>query len=304
MARLFDAFIMADWSAASKPSTGANSIWIGVHAKDARFRFQFQAVNPDTRLKANQFLKDMIARLTQRGDKILVGFDFSLGYPAGTAAALGLNLAGNPPWKAIHAHLASKLKDKPDNSNARYAIAAGMNYAISKGPSPFWGAPSKDQVSTLSGTRPDYEASALSEFRLVEEHLKQSGKGNPKSCWQLSYAGSVGSQSLLGIPHVHDLRVTIPKSAVWPFETGFRESGDEEWLEQANVILAEVYPSLLKTAPKQGEVLDQAQVRTLCEHFETLDRDGDLAPLFAPPEGVDMEKNPQILLEEGWILGA
>ncbi|MEL6472838.1 MAG: hypothetical protein AAFQ21_02055, partial [Pseudomonadota bacterium] len=90
MTPLFDAYIMVDWSAAAKPATGANSIWIGVLAKDARLNLQFQAVNPDTRLKARAFLEEMIERLTKRGDKVLLGFDFSFGFPAGTADALGL----------------------------------------------------------------------------------------------------------------------------------------------------------------------------------------------------------------------
>ena len=143
MTRLFDAYIMVDWSAASKPVTGKNSIWIGILARDARLKLQYQSANIDTRLKARAFLEQMIAKLTGRGDRILVGFDFSLGYPAGTAAALGLDLTGKAPWQAMHAHLAAKMKDKPDNSNPRYAIAAGMNYAISKGPFPFWGAPAR-----------------------------------------------------------------------------------------------------------------------------------------------------------------
>ena len=32
MARIFDAYIIVDWSAASKPSQGANSVWIGALA--------------------------------------------------------------------------------------------------------------------------------------------------------------------------------------------------------------------------------------------------------------------------------
>ena len=30
MARLFNAYVIVDWSAASKPTTGADSIWVGV----------------------------------------------------------------------------------------------------------------------------------------------------------------------------------------------------------------------------------------------------------------------------------
>ena len=99
MPRLFDAYIMVDWSAAAKPVTGANSIWIGILARDARLKFQFKAVNPDTRLKARSFIEDMVGRLTGRGDKVLLGFDFSLGYPAGTAQAAGFDCRADRPGR-------------------------------------------------------------------------------------------------------------------------------------------------------------------------------------------------------------
>ncbi len=79
MARLFDAYIMVDWSAASKPVTGKNSIWVGILARDARLKLQYQSANIETRLKARAFLEGIIGKLTGRGDRILLGFDFALG---------------------------------------------------------------------------------------------------------------------------------------------------------------------------------------------------------------------------------
>ena len=38
MARLFDAYIIVDWSAAEGRKTGEQSVWIGVARRDARFR--------------------------------------------------------------------------------------------------------------------------------------------------------------------------------------------------------------------------------------------------------------------------
>ena len=35
--RLFSAYVVVDWSAASKPSTGADSVWIGVLKRGAPF---------------------------------------------------------------------------------------------------------------------------------------------------------------------------------------------------------------------------------------------------------------------------
>ena len=203
MSRLFDAYIAVDWSAAAKPVTGANSIWIGILARDARLRFQYRGVNMETRLKARAFLQDMVEKLTGRGDKVLLGFDFSFGFPAGTAEALGVDAARQPAWAAMHSQLAGKVREREDNSNARFALAAGFNYRISKGPFPFWGAPARDQVSTLPGKRPDFGPKApLPEFREVERHMRASRTGAPKSVWQLAYTGSVGSQTQIGRAHV------------------------------------------------------------------------------------------------------
>lgn len=302
MARLFDAYIMVDWSAAAKPTLGANSIWIGILAKDARLKLQFKAVNIDTRLKARTFLEDMVAKLTRRGDRVLLGFDFSLGYPAGTAQALGLDLTTRAPWEAMHAHLSSKLKDKADNSNARYAIAAGLNYAISKGPFPFWGAPARDVVSTLASTKPDFAGQPLPEFRLAESHLKEQKLGQPKSVWQLAYTGSVGSQSLTGIPHVHALRATWPNARIWPFETGTGEMTEDD-LEGVEVVIAEVYPSMVKAKAEKGETLDEVQVREIARHYSQLDEKGLLGAAFSTGKSLDEGKIEQIQAEEGWILG-
>ena len=303
MTRLFDAYIMVDWSAASKPVTGKNSIWIGILARDARLKLQYQSANIDTRLKARAFLEQMIAKLTGRGDRILVGFDFSLGYPAGTAEALGLKLDGKAPWQAMHEHLASKLKDKPDNSNARYAIAAGMNYAISKGPFPFWGAPARDVVSTLGSTKPDFTDAALPEYRIVETYLRDNKLGQPKSVWQLAYTGSVGSQSLTGIPHVHALREAWPEARIWPFEFDPSEPLIEEALTDIKVVMTEIYPSLTKAIPESGETVDAAQVRGIAHDFAALDGKGALSAAFSTAKGLDPAENTKIKAEEGWIPG-
>ena len=60
MARLFDSYVMVDWSAASKPTTGKDSIWIGVYARDARLRLTFRATNPATRSAAVEELTDIL----------------------------------------------------------------------------------------------------------------------------------------------------------------------------------------------------------------------------------------------------
>lgn len=302
MHRLFDAYIIVDWSAAAKPVTGANSIWIGVRARDARLKFQFTSANPKTRLEARTLIEALAEKLIARGDKVLIGFDFALGYPAGTADAIGLRQDGDQPWRAMHTHLASKVKEQQDNGNARFALAAGMNYAMTKGPHPFWGTTKRDQVSTLSMKKGDFSTkTSLPEHRLSEAWIKSQFKASPKSVWQLVGVGAVGSQSLLGIPTAVHLRRKIAGAQVWPFETGFKSLTPDD-LSEVTCVLAEVYPSTVKTTPEPGEVLDLAQVKTLSEHLESLDSAGKLASAFGPPNTLSSREIEQITCEEGWIL--
>jgi hypothetical protein len=148
MSRLFDDYVMVDWSASAKPATGADSIWVGVLKRDVRLQLRFEAHNPPTRKEAEALISRTLDELTRRGDRVLVGFDFPLGYPQGTAAAL--KLSATPAWAAMHAYIAREMKDKADNANNRFQLAAMMNRTISGGPFPFWGCPPRDALSTLS----------------------------------------------------------------------------------------------------------------------------------------------------------
>ncbi|MEO0467681.1 MAG: hypothetical protein AAF216_14160 [Pseudomonadota bacterium] len=306
MARLFDAYIMVDWSAAAKPATGANSVWIGILARDARLKFQFRAVNPDTRTKARAFLVDMIGKLLARGDKVLLGFDFALGYPAGTADAANFDTEAVPPWQAMFEFLSSRLKEREDNSRAdeRFAVAASLNYKISGGQFPFWGAMSqRHQSATLGQKKTAFDSDrAVAEHRMVESMLRKQPGATPKTVWQLGGQGSVGSQSLMGIPHVATIKSSFEGARLWPFELGLDELTDEG-LQGVNLVITEIYPSLIPTKPAPGTVLDAAQVETMARHYCDLDGKDRLGALFMGPEGKTEAEMSQIQAEEGWILG-
>ena len=297
MPRLFDAYIMVDWSAASSPKTGKDSIWIAdLRSRTNRTKFD----NPPTRFEAWTILAERLNRLKSAGCRTLLGFDFSFGYPAGTAKAIGL---AGAPWLAMHDWLARKIEDFPDNSNNRFAVAAELNGLISGSASPFWGVTSqKHRADTLMPNKPDYSKSRLAEFRMVEKFARGHGLGVPKSGWQLAYIGSVGSQSLLGIPYVGKLRKHFPTSRVWPFETGFKTL-TKEGLGDTDLVMAEIYPSLLNARPKPAEPLDKAQVRTMARHYWELDESGRLGARFAQPSGIKAVNLSNINNEEGWILG-
>ena len=141
MARLFDAYIIADWTAAEGKKLGEQSLWIGVAKRDVRFRLYTETHNVATRAEGEALLASLLAEHRKRGYRVLVGFDFNFGYPAGTAARL--KLTGTPPWSAMWKFIASNVVDKADNTNNRYQVAAKMNRLMTDEAWPFWGAPAK-----------------------------------------------------------------------------------------------------------------------------------------------------------------
>ena len=300
MSRLFNAYVVVDWSAAQTPKLGKDSVWIGVMKRDIRFRLTFEAFNPPTRHAAETQLREVMADLRRRGDRALVGFDFSLGLPAGAGAALKLK---DPTWKGVWAFLAGNVVDKPDNTNNRFAVANKMNRLMTDQAKPFWGAPPKDVQRWLQPTKPPAgdDAGLPPQFRRTELATQRLGKAGAKSILQLTGAGAVGGQALMGIPAAKRLADELgDKAAVWPFTTGWRVLKPED-LAGKEAVLAEVYPGLVPCRPEPGEIVDRAQVRAVAEHLAKLDETGKLGALFGPKAGEDVEL---VEREEGWILGA
>lgn len=290
--RLFQAYVMVDWSAATKPTTGPDSIWVGVLKRNVRFQMAFEAHNPPTRTAAEKHLTAVLDDLQRKRERVLVGFDFPLAFPRGTAAALKLE---GEPWRAVMDFVAREVKDKPDNANNRFQVGAKMNRQMTGEAFPFWGAPARDEQTMLSAKRVrEHGPADLPEHRLAEEALK-----GPSSIWKLYYQGSVGGQALTGLPVVK--RLADKRAAkVWPFETGWRRLAPAD-LAEVEAVFAEIYPSMFATKPAPGEIKDEAQVRGACERFNALDEKGQLSPLFGPAK--DDSRREIVEREEGWILG-
>jgi len=297
LARLFNAYVIVDWSAAAKPATGADSVWIGVLKRDVRFRLAFEAHNPPTRAAAEQKLNEILDDLKKRSERCLLGVDFPLGFPRGFAEAL--KLPGEAPWRSAWDQLAKMVKDKADNTNNRFGVGSEINRRLTGGPFPFWGCPPKDALTTLQPKRTRaHGPDDLPEFR----HADLAAKG-AASIWKLYYNGSVGGQAILGIPMMRRLKDARGDAMrVWPFETDFKAL-TEDSLAGVDVVAAEVYPSLFKATPAPGEVKDAAQVRVTAEHFAKLDEAGKLGAAFGFAKDADPATVADAEREEGWILG-
>ena len=109
---MFDTFAMVDWSAAAVPRKGRDSIWICWHAPDGE-----RLENPPTRHAAKMLLGEWLAAALSRGERVLLGFDFPFGYPAGFAARLGL---AGPPWRAVWDEIGRLIEDFEENRNNRF----------------------------------------------------------------------------------------------------------------------------------------------------------------------------------------
>ncbi|MEQ1608916.1 MAG: cobalamin biosynthesis protein CbiG [Hyphomonadaceae bacterium] len=300
MARLFESYVMVDWSAASKPATGADSIWIGALTPDSRLKLTFKATNPPTRAKAIEELSELLARCLKRGDRVLVGVDFPLGFPAGTSEALKLK---GEPGRAVRDFLLKEMKDKPDNSNNRFALAARMNRLISDGPFPFWGCSKKDELTTLSVKKTrEHGPKDISEFRIVEKAAMAAKKARPQPVWKIAYAGAIGGQAMTGIPAIERLREKFPALKVWPFDIPLAKL-DSEALADARIVLAEVLTTLNATNQQASEIRDEAQVRSICEAMAERDANGKLAAMFGGEAKLSDAQKAAVTSEEGWILG-
>jgi hypothetical protein len=295
--RLFDAYVIVSWSAASKASAGADSVRLGVVKRDVRFRNAYEAHAAPTRAEGEKRLAAILEDLGKRGERVLLGLDFPLGFPRGLAA--GLKLEGEP-WRAVWNQLDRMVKDKADNTNNRFGVGAEINRRLTGGPFPFWGCPPRDALTTLQPKRTrEHGPDDLPEQRLTELRAK----GAP-SIWKLYYNGSIGGHAILGIPMLRRLKLKYADAMkVWPFETGWSALTPAD-LEGVKVLAAEVYSGLVEAKPGPGETKDQAEVRAIAEHLARLDDASKLAPLLAEPNDLDEAASTVARTEEGWILGA
>jgi hypothetical protein len=292
VARLFNAYVIVDWSAASKPGTGADLIRIGVMKRDVRFRLAFESHALSTRAEAEKKLGAILDDFKKRNERAFVGFNFPLGFPRGLAA--GLKLPGEP-WTGLWDFLDKMVKDKADNTNNRFAVGSEINRRTTGGPFPFWGCPPRDALTTLQPKRvKEHGEGDVPEFRYTDLAVKGA------SIWKLYYAGSIGGHAILGIPAVRRLKKTR-QVKVWPFDTGWKAIAEAD-LDGVEVLAAEIRLGLVAAQPLPGEAKELAPVRALAERVAKLDETGKLGPAFAPPKGVPEGEVQAVEREEGWIL--
>ena len=212
--------LVVDWSANSKPKTGADSIWIGDACGNR--------VNPPTRLEAIRFLQDVVER---EGDeeKWLIAFDFSFGVPWWDGRTDG---GGLKFWEKVCKYFPEFDQEFFDLNNkaakGRWEVANSLNRNDFKQKN-FWGCPEdrEKELDDLSSTKGDQKK--------IPDETRFTDTYGAKSPWQLLGAGSVGSQMLMGICHLQRWlleREWRKDISVWPFEDSHKR-----------IVFAETFPS-------------------------------------------------------------
>jgi precorrin-8X/cobalt-precorrin-8 methylmutase len=314
---VFDFYIMVDWSgAARRRGQRSDAIWIahGARGTDAPV-----TDSPFSRTEAIELVQSLLLKQIAAENRALVGFDFAYGYPVDFAAALQAATGMSDkdlPWLTVWRYLGEHIKDdegttpnrKPTNRSNRFEVANRINALLSTNPTlagPFWCASEEAKYSYIRQKRPP-ELFQTAQGYLVKGLRLTDKRARSGSPFRLFGTASVGSQSLTGIAHLHQLR-NAPKLAarlaVWPFETGWATKA--KWLpNHVSILHAEIYPSVRDPMP--DEIKDRGQVRAMWQWARDVDREDLLWREFCRPIEVETgsKEDLAIQLTEGWILGA
>lgn len=237
---LFNFYIMVDWSgSASRRGNRPDAIWIasgGTEDEDP------ETESPFSRTEAVQRLRELMHAHLGKGHRVLLCFDFAYGFPRDFAAALQTATGKGdeiPPWRLVWDYLKSEVEDdggqspsrRPNNRSNRFDVANRINSLLSvssEAAGPFWCAPAEGKYPYLNQKRPPLPFQSAQGFFVQSMRFadQRARSGTP---FRLFGHGSVGSQTLTGIPRLHELRFApefVARSAVWPFEPGWAAKPD------------------------------------------------------------------------------
>ena len=266
----FDSFAVVDWSSGNDtgPKPRKDAIWVAARCGD-------KVKEPNylrNRESAFAWLHDLITSELDHGRRLLIGFDFPFGYPAGFAR----HVTGSHDPLSLWAFYRDYLRDTP-KANNRFALAGQIN-SIFPGIGPFWFNATKKEIPGLPRKGRDRQGHGMKERRVAEAHAKGTF-----TCWQMGGAGAVGGQVMSGLATLQRLRDGFPDAiSVWPFQR-----------ENKPVHFVEIWPSLIDPVVRAANdpIRDRAQVRLLARALANL-------PAQRLREMMDVEAP-----EEGWILG-
>jgi molybdopterin molybdotransferase len=276
----FDTFLMVDWSGGNdRGSTPKkDAIWVCA----AQNGVAEEPVYMRNRQTAESWISTFLTNERAAGRRVLAGFDFAFGYPAG----FGTKLTGSDDPFAIWDWFEMRVTDA-SNSNNRFDLAGEIN-AIFPGIGPFWGNGLKRDIENLPR-----KGLARQDHSMTEKRAAEGSAKGAFPVWQLSGAGAVGSQVIMGLPMLSRLRKKFGTDvAVWPFEA-----------LDCPIALVEIWPSLIAKAvaatQPAGRIKDAHQVTLLAQTLSALAPDdlGQLLDVPPTPEGSILGLGHEVMLD-------
>ncbi|WP_136442108.1 gephyrin-like molybdotransferase Glp [Pacificoceanicola onchidii] len=236
---MFNHFTVVDWNAGNDtgPRPKKDAIWIGEAGQAPRYH--------RNRISAEDALTARIESALVRGERMMIGFDFPFSYPRRFIETI----TGHPDPFSFWAYLEQHIEDGP-KSNNRFDLAGRLNQ-VTGGRGPFWGNGLKRDIPGLPRTQTGYH-NPFPDRRTCEVAAKGTF-----TVWQMSGAGSVGSQVFMGLPVLERIRQRFARQiAVWPFEP----------LDKP-IALVEIWPGLINPAVRAAtgpdDIRDAVQVKML-----------------------------------------
>lgn len=262
----FDTIVMVDWSSGNDtgPRPRKDAIWAGVN----RNGMADEPVYLRNRVDAEAWLTALFTAERAAGRRVLAGFDFPFGYPAG----FGKALTGSSDPLVLWDWFEREVEDTPQANN-RFDLAGRINLDLGNGKGPFWFNGLRRDVNGLARTKEGHQ-NPFPEKRQSELVAKGAF-----TCWQMGGAGAVGGQVFTGLPVLARLRRRFG-AAVWPFEA-----------LESDIAFVEIWPSLTVRDFPENQIKDAWQVSEVARQISVLKVD-QLAEILA----VDAP-------EEGWIFG-
>jgi hypothetical protein len=224
--------------------------WSGARVGAERHIWLAEAAEPHrlVRLEGGRSREAVGAALQRLEDPhVAIGIDFAFGVPAWFAHQLGLTSA--PQLWAL-------------------ADGCGEDWLRACQP-PFWGRPGRPRPA-LPG----------SPFRQTERQVPPTAGILPKSIFQISGPGAVGTGSIRGMPLLGRLRAA--GAAIWPFDP-------PGW-----PLVVEIYPRLLSGPVRKSQPAERC--RLLEQRYPSLDR-AHLAAATQSEDAFDAAISALVMLE-------
>jgi hypothetical protein len=297
----FDRVIMVDWSANNGPKSGSDSIWVA----EGDVSGALSSRNYPTRRLAHDAVLDILDHSLRRGQRALLGYDFSFGYPSGFAPYFRGRSGRARPWERIWEYMEANVSDTDRNANNRFQVANDINAATAV--AFYWGSPTPWPALAPRLREPPagLGVNPLATYRQAELLACSQVKRPIRSAWQLGNGVSVGSQVITGLPYLQGLRRHYgPVLAVWPQETGFVDDPLSA-RPGTSVVLAEIWPTAFHPL-YAGGVRDEEQVRWVVQRSFQEQRHGPGLREWFNPASVKVLMPGAVnslVEEEGWILG-